>query len=706
MDNKINNHFFLLLAFITLSIIMLPATSFAEPDETIITETDILSALPIVTSASRMAQPLNHAPSSITIIDRELIRQSGAQTWVDIFRLVPGFQSYFISASRPAISSHGVGAEFPNHLEVMIDGRSVYEPIFSTVGWSNIGIDLHDIDRIEIVRGSNAAAYGSNAFLGAVNIITINPTQVRGQRLHMAAGSQNTQSAKLTHNGNLDALSYRVALNFNHNDGFPSVSRHSDPEDNGALKDSRDLTALNLRGVYTPNLQDTLDIQLGISHENTGWGDPDSPAEFFAASFNTNFESLKWTREINPKNRLKLHLYHNSFRGKNDYAPLASQLLSETLGFPVSSDELPILAELIFGVTGVEDQPLQLGFGSLRSDRYDIELEHQKVFSDLLRLTWGAGYRHERIEGDTLLDTGMGRETNARRLFAHGEWRPMAAASLNAGFMLEDNDIVDTIMSSRFGTNLHINANNTFRVAFARGTRSPSLLEAYEFQVDRVGPLVIDAIRVSDPALGEEKLTSIELGYISHWPQQHLSLDARIFREELRDMIRGIRVPTAMFVEGPSLDELVRLTTNSLSLDIEGLELQLDYRPTQQLHTRIGYAYLDYDGLLPSVGGNINDFGERATKHSLSVLVSYQLTSALAFSTHIYHMSEVTWDRGDFVDDFTRTDMQLCYRFAIGGGHHGKLTLVAQNLGEKYAEFNQNNIFETRYFLNVSLELP
>src|SRR5690606_39526973 len=90
---------------------------------------------------------------------------------------VPGFQSYHVSHNRYGISYHGIGREFANQMEVMVDGRSVYETIFSTVNWGTLGIELADIDHIEIVRGSNAPMQGSNAFMGSVNIVTRKPVQ-------------------------------------------------------------------------------------------------------------------------------------------------------------------------------------------------------------------------------------------------------------------------------------------------------------------------------------------------------------------------------------------------------------------------------------------------------------------------------------------------------------------------------------------------
>ena len=84
-----------------------------------VTEDDLFNSLPIVSSVSRISQSTNKAPASVTIIDQELIRASGAQSWVDVFRLVPGFQSYSINANRQAmIPSYQEDAD---HVGDMID---------------------------------------------------------------------------------------------------------------------------------------------------------------------------------------------------------------------------------------------------------------------------------------------------------------------------------------------------------------------------------------------------------------------------------------------------------------------------------------------------------------------------------------------------------------------------------------------------------
>mgnify|MGYP001032562420 CR=1 FL=1 len=132
--------------------------------------------IPTVTSATRLTQHLSDAPVSMTVIDRATILASGAQTVPDLFRLVPGFQVAHVNTNKYAVTYHGHSDDFPRRLEVMIDGRSVYMPLISSPDWTSLGLKLDDIEKIEIVRGSNTATHGSNAFLGAINIITKHPS--------------------------------------------------------------------------------------------------------------------------------------------------------------------------------------------------------------------------------------------------------------------------------------------------------------------------------------------------------------------------------------------------------------------------------------------------------------------------------------------------------------------------------------------------
>ena len=104
------------------------------------TETDLFTDIPEVVSATRLPQRLTEAPASITVIDREQINASGATRITDLFRLVPGMQVFHVTRNQSGVAYHGVSDNFPNRMEVMVDGRSIYLPLLSTVGWKPLAL--------------------------------------------------------------------------------------------------------------------------------------------------------------------------------------------------------------------------------------------------------------------------------------------------------------------------------------------------------------------------------------------------------------------------------------------------------------------------------------------------------------------------------------------------------------------------------------
>ena len=117
--------------------------------------------MPVVLSATRLKQAVADAPASITIIDRQMISQSGAREIPDLLRLVPGMVVGYEKGWDAFVSYHGTSADMARRMQVLIDGRSVFQPSLAFVDWIGLPLELDDIDRIEVVRGPNAAAYGS-----------------------------------------------------------------------------------------------------------------------------------------------------------------------------------------------------------------------------------------------------------------------------------------------------------------------------------------------------------------------------------------------------------------------------------------------------------------------------------------------------------------------------------------------------------------
>ena len=168
-----------------------------------ISEQDYFADISAITTATRLPQSPEQSPVSITIINRDMIEASSAIEIVDLFRLVPGMRVAHANGNLFSVAYHGYASAFPNRMQVLVDGRSVFTPLFSIVDWNNLGLTINDIERIEVIRGPNAAAYGANAVSGTINIITRKPFQVEGQSIVLTTGSIGTRNASYRCQGRL-----------------------------------------------------------------------------------------------------------------------------------------------------------------------------------------------------------------------------------------------------------------------------------------------------------------------------------------------------------------------------------------------------------------------------------------------------------------------------------------------------------------------
>ena len=652
-----------------------------------VSEEDVLGDIPMVNVASRFEQPVNRAPASVTIIDRALLDASGAQTWADIFRLVPGFQSYSPNGNRHGVSYHGFGQGFPNRLEVMVDGRSVYEPIFSTVAWGTLGINFDDIDHIEIVRGPSTPSQGSNALLGAVNIVTRAPIQDSGTALSYTSGSRSTRNATLRHNNQLGGMFYRLSLGYQDNDGFPTVSNE------GPLDDGRELYQVAFRGTLTPTLRDSFDISLGLVDNTEGVGDANYRNSYLATDFDSNYQSLTWVHAQPNGGELQVRGYRNSLKIESWED---KGLISTALGVS------PLAVQ---GLLGIADQNFAVGFGSLSSERLDLELQQRLARWRGLQSVWGLGVRSESVESEYLFARKDEIHEASFRFFSQNEWRLNRDWVFNFGVMVEDTQ-VGTLVSPRLALNYEFVSNQTLRLVVGRSERAPSIAETNLDQQLEVGGLVYNALICAEDDLGEERVDHIELAYIARFPSVNIEFDISAFREEARDGVdvyeKNVVLPIPLF------DDQVSVISNSGEWETTGVELQLSYKPLPASFVRLHYAYLDLESdyvkhFEPTE--LMGDFNSSRPRHSGGLLLAYQLTPRLDASINNYYQSDVTWRGGDPIDEFLRIDAQVSYQLLLAGSAL-KIQAIAQNLGSDYPDFGRKNIFESRFYIKVELDLP
>lgn len=143
-----------------------------------------------VSLPSKKARKLSGAASAVYVITQEDIRRSGAVNIPELLSMVPGIEVVQINANKWAISSRGFNEEFADKLLVLMDGQSVYTPLFSGVQWDMHDTMLEDIERIEVIRGPGATLWGANAVNGIINIITKSARDTRGGLLTLGTGTE------------------------------------------------------------------------------------------------------------------------------------------------------------------------------------------------------------------------------------------------------------------------------------------------------------------------------------------------------------------------------------------------------------------------------------------------------------------------------------------------------------------------------------
>jgi len=219
-----------LLAFLA----VLPTTGFSQtpsqPDFKKLTLEELLDVN--VTSVSRRDEPLGQTAAAITVITSEDIRRTGVTSIPEALRLVPGMQVARIGASSWAISARGFNSQLSDKMLVLIDGRTVYSPIFAGVFWELQDLVLDDVDRIEVVRGPGGTLWGANAVNGVVSIITKSAHRTRSTTIiATGGGAESLASASFREGAAISPdTSYRVYGKYSYRDQlvFPNGTPSQD----------------------------------------------------------------------------------------------------------------------------------------------------------------------------------------------------------------------------------------------------------------------------------------------------------------------------------------------------------------------------------------------------------------------------------------------------------------------------------------------
>jgi iron complex outermembrane receptor protein len=194
-----------------------------------------------VTSVGKRAQRLADVAGSVYVISHEDIRRSGATTLPEVLRLAPNLQVARADAEQYAITARGFNSVLANKMLVLIDGRTVYSPLFSGVFWEAQDVLLEDVERIEVLSGSGGTLYGSNAVNGVINIITRSAADTEGTLIVASGGSEQRMLAARQGFGTGGDARWRVW-------GKRSLTENSELSSGAAVRDGARRSQAGFRG--------------------------------------------------------------------------------------------------------------------------------------------------------------------------------------------------------------------------------------------------------------------------------------------------------------------------------------------------------------------------------------------------------------------------------------------------------------------------
>lgn len=660
-------------------------------------ENPYFSELPLVASVSRLPQRLADAPTAVTVIDRELIKASGARDLNDIFRLVPGFQTYPNNTESARATYHGMGdGDYSSRVQVMIDGRSMYSPLFGGgVNWATLPVALEDIERIEVVRGTNAVSYGSNAFLGVINIITVDPALVRGTSVSTSYGNQNVRDYLLRTGGRIaDVGDFRFTYKQQNDDG---LNNRYDWEDSyfSRLVDLRADFALSDRDSLQFSVGQAEGVtQLGRLDMKTGLPQLDNPIRNLRQT--DTYLQVLWRRSLSSTSDFQLR-----------YAYVRD----------TSSDQItvgPPYAVPSYSVSQSGDEGV----------RHEIELQHNLKLAQAIRLVWGASWRDDAMRSAWALPGQGTVHREVGRLFGNTEWKPVSWFTGNAGLAGENDSFAGFHLMPRIGSNFHLNQENTLRFGYSRAYRTGNTVNYRgNEQLNVPGPfhnLFYEYLYAGLPNVPPERLDTWEIGYLGDWHDWRSSLDVRLFSERIHNRLFQIDLGDGT---DPINKAIPASTIPIQNVRIRGVEFQFKWQPLEKTRLVLNQTFASIDSeflasalalsntILNDKPQVIQDFTDYSMpRTSTSLLVMQKLPFGLELSVAGYWQDKMKWSTNTWSKAYERYDARLGYPFRRGRWG-GEVALTVQSLNGAHNEYkasipasSADRIVDRRQWVSLRLD--
>ncbi|MFN8370271.1 MAG: TonB-dependent receptor plug domain-containing protein [Bacteriovoracaceae bacterium] len=289
---------------------------------------DILNLNVEVVSASKVSEKASEIPFAIFVLTSDDIRRSGVTTIADAIALVPGAYSEHMTNNSQTLTIRGFGgglAQFSNKLLVLMDGRTLYSPIFSGVYWDLVDYALEDIDRIEVIRGPGATAWGANAVHGVINIITKNAKNTQGFLVSASTGNVEKASTTIRYGGkaNEDKLNYRLFAKYysrGESEAYNDTTFFPDLGIRTHAFDGSTTTRLGFRSDYTLDSKNNI---TGLANWSTGTADHQVAVFSYSSPFvevkdliarqTTGNALVKWDHSFNDTHHLYGQYYYDKY---------------------------------------------------------------------------------------------------------------------------------------------------------------------------------------------------------------------------------------------------------------------------------------------------------------------------------------------------------------------------------------------------------
>jgi iron complex outermembrane receptor protein len=543
---------------------------------------------------------------------------------------------------------------------VLVDGRSVYSALSQgSIGAGLQAVALEDIERIEVLRGSNSAAYGARAFLGTINIITRDLLDTQGGYAHVAMGDNGIQDAMVRLGGGDGRIRYRLSVDQRIDNGLKGTS--------GPDKVNR----VNLHADLHPGGADRIELRAGqtVIDAGVGFANQDGNA-VRTRTMDTGFAQLDWHRNLGLDQDLTFQVSHTQEKLRDIFAYVS-------VSAPVPG--------LMIDTSG-------------RADNDNVSLQHTFRQGADLRVVWGGELRRESIVSKPTYNTDAAFVTDFARLFGNAEWRMHQDLILNAGGLFEKNNISGEHFAPRVTLNWHFDPGQTLRYGVSQAYRTPSVYEKYANVrfFDPGSGALLESTFVARGNVGVEKVLAREIGYLADFPRFGFNLDVRIFEEEVSDFIKRIDYD----FPGAGLANTTGKThdfVNDENFRTHGFEYQLRWQPWQ------GGRVIWSQSLVDSTQ-SVSDTIPPKPYSSASLMFMQRFASGLDFSLTYFQVDESQFPGVNQVAPaMSRTDLRLAWPLRFGA-KRGELAFVVQNLGASYQDFLPEFTFRQQAYVMLRLD--